>query len=666
MRNRILTALLCVALPLSSGAQTFEESVTISWIEVPVTVIGRDGAPVRGLTRDHFELYDGGEKRVIESIDVIDFSSPAAAVPQLHPEARRKFLLLFDLSYSSPMSLAKAQEAARDFAARSIGQRDLVAVGCIDADRGVRFLTAFTTDRNALAGAIADPRNFQAFDPLQIAGDPSPPPQRASIGETEGSRREADAAADLERMQAKMDREHQRNRIRRQVDLLGNAARALQGLAGRKHMVLLSEGFDPRLVTGRDASESHEQFMDDHAVTTGEVWKVDSDQRFGHAGSQRAIAEMAEAFRRADVVLHAVDILGVRVRNEVRGGSVLNSNEGLFLLANAAGGTVFRNSNDIAGEFGRLIAQQELIYVIGFRAPAGKAGEFNELKVRLIGVPGARVQHRGGYYGAGSESAVERSLSAAEVIINDIPQRDIALSTLVRPFPTDAGAQVPVIVEIAGADLVRHARNARATTDILVYAFDADGLVRDSAFQRVTLDMAQVSERLLRDGIRFYATLDLPPGPHAIKTLVRIEESEKKGFQRTDLTVAPPGDAVLLEPLFFGEPGDWIMVKAANEDPKRRYPFVLGGESFIPAARAELRAGAGARFAVFVYNAAPDEMVWEITPAASLVSRTDTAESSAFVFALDAVAAGTRELAVTIRKRGSAEQRHVSIPLFVR
>lgn len=658
-----LALLLVATLPLF--AQKFEEKVTVTYVEVPVTVLGRDNAPVRGLTRANFEVRDDGERREIESFDAIDFAAEGGAgakvISPLNPASRRNFLLLFDLSYSNQHTIARAQDAARDFVARSIGRRDAVGVGVIDIDHGFRFLTAFTTDRTLLTAAIAEPRNFRAADPLQIASSTTMlvEPQGGMGQVRQGQDIALENMRDVARLSGRMDDSYKRTRLRKQVEMLGEVARTLQRLAGRKHLVLLSEGFDPRLVQGRAAGATENQVEEDQAAEHGEMWKIDSDLRFGSADSQKAIQLMAEQFRRSDVILHAVDIQGVRVANDAKGGAKFNSNEGLFILANSTGGTVFRNSNDITAEFDRLARQHDVVYVLGFRAPVGRAGQFHDLKVKLVNVPAARVQHRGGYYDAGTESLLERSLSTAEVIVNDIPQMDVGLHALAAAFP---GGSVPVVLEIAGPDLVKHAKNNRATTDMFLYAFDEQGIVRDSLFQRVTLDMAQAGEQLRDAGVRFYGTLQLPPGKYALKSLVRISETDRKGFQRIDLEVPAEGDVSMVRPLFFAEAGNWVMVKAARDDPKAPYPFIVGENAFIPAARAMLRKGEPRLFTVFVYNAGADELTWEIAPEAKLVSQAD----GKYVFALEKVPADAKELAVTIRRKGSGDARTLTVPIEIR
>jgi VWFA-related protein len=669
MPNRF--ALVLLLLPVTAFAQ-FGEKVEVNYLEVPVTVLGRDGAPVRNLTKANFEVYDKGEKRTIESFDAIDFSSVEVmhAVSPLNPASRRNFLLLFDLSYSTPTSIARAQEAARNFVARSVGKRDLVGIGVINVDRGFRLLTAFTTDRTLLAAAIADPANFRAFDPLQIGSTADVIFDATSAGAAGGRTERAtdpggEVVADLKRAVQAADDSYRRTRVTKQVDSLGDIARSLQKLAGRKHIVLLSEGFDPRLVQGRMVGDSAEQTEENQAVSIGEVWKVDSDKRFGHAGAQRSIQLMAEQFARADVVLHAVDIQGVRMQQDVRGGAKVNSNDGLFLLANATGGEVFRNSNDLSSGFDSLIRQQEVVYVLGFRVPTSgsKPGDFRDLKVKLVNVPGARVSHRDGYYTTGAESNIERSLTTAEIILNDIPASDLDVAAMAAAFPAgEKYAQVPVILEISGPDLIRAAKNNIASTDIFIYAFDEDGLVRDHIFQPMRFDMAKVGDRLNAAGVKFYGTLMLPPGRYALKSLVRVAETDNKTFHRIDVTVPESGDVAVLQPMFFAEAGNWVMVKTEpKQKGKTPYPFVLNGETFIPEARATIREGR--QFTVWVWNATPDELSWETAPAAKLVSQTEGTAMTKLVFELGQVPSGARELGVTIRKKGSNDERRVSVPV---
>ncbi|HYR27887.1 MAG TPA: hypothetical protein VEU30_05445, partial [Thermoanaerobaculia bacterium] len=213
---------------------------------------------------------------------------------------------------------------------------------------------------------------------------------------------------------------------------------------------------------------------------------------------------------------------------------------------------------------------------------------------------------------------------------------------------------------------IRAARNNVASTDIFIYAFDDQGIVRDQLHQRMKFEIATAGEKLKAGGVKYYGTLHLQPGKYAVKTLVRVGESDKKAYRRIDVNVPAAGDVAVLQPFFFAEAGEWVMVKGDSRlQGTTPYPFILNGQSFIPAARATLRKGEPRQFTVWVWNAKPDELSWEIAPEAKLVSETESSTMAKFVFELPDVPANTSELGVTIRKKDSNDERRVVLPVRV-
>ncbi|MCU1246479.1 MAG: VWFA-related protein [Acidobacteria bacterium] len=671
MRPLLPLSAVLLVVALSAAAQV-RESVTVSVVEVPVTVVDKAGNPIRGLTAANFQILDEGQHRDITSFEQIDFRSQESmkAVSPLNPAARRNFLLLFDLSYSNPTAIGRAQKAARDFIARGAQQRDRVAVGTVDADKGFRLLTAFTTDRKLLLSAIASPRAFRGSDPLQIASTASITLETPAVvlgPQGEGRGLAADNMVDIVRGSKRNDSSFRRQRVERQMSALADLAAALRGLSGQKHVVLLSEGFDPAVVQGR-GQVSQESLEENEAVERGEVWKVDNDARYGNSTSLTLLRRMAETFKRSDVILHAVDIQGLRVDNDAETGRRVNSNDGLYLLAESTGGTVMKNSNDMSGNLERMARSQEVVYVASFRAPSGQPGKFHNLKVKLLNVPGGHLQHRAGYYEAGAETSVERSLSSAEVVLNDIAQSDIHVAALAAPFLTSGkNSQVPVILEIDGPDLLKAAGGQPALVDILVYAFDEEGIVRDRLFDRLRIQPKEAGEQLRRSGVKNYGTLSLPPGNYAIKGLVRVLESDLKGFVRRDIVVADAGEVAISQPLFIEPAGQWLMVKGRSNDKSGApYPFEVNGESFIPSATVAMKSGQPRRFVVFVQNAEPDELTLETLPQARLLTQLRSESGGTkLVFQLDQAAANTDMQSIIVRRKGSADERKSSIPLVV-
>ena len=673
-----------IALPLlliaTAAVAQVSETIEVHLVEVPVTVVDRSGHALRGLTRENFRLFDHGIPREISSFDAIDFAAEGVGkrVSPLNPAARRSFLLLFDLSFTSPVGFRKAQAAARKFLAHGLQQRDLAAVGTIDVSRGARMVTSFTTDRTLLAAAIANPRNFVASDPLQIAGTDSleTTSDQGLTQELSAGRTPDDLSADVARQNRRLNDLYNRSRVERQMQLLGAMARTLRRMPGRKQVIFLSEGFDPRLVRGRDVRSIAESAEEDLQITSGQIWRVDSDARYGSSTSMTILQEMARAFRDSDVVLHAVDIQGVRVQNDLSGSRV-NSNDALHMLSRPTGGEVFKNSNDINAGLQSMLRRQEVVYVLGFTAPAANDGRFHELKVRLAGVNGAQLFHRAGYFDDGAETAVERSLTNAEIILNDIPQTGVRVAALTSAFPAPAHrGLVPVVVEIAGPDLIGRKSEAIGV-DLYVYAFDEEGIVRDRCSQHIDLDTVRAGTRLRQGGVKFYATLSLPAGKYAVKTLVRLSD-DRRGYVRSDVEVPGDDEVALLPPLFMNDPRPWILVRGAMHDGGAPYPFQIAGEPFMPSVSGQLIEGQPREYAVFVLNATADELTWEtlLTDAAgrqTMVMPTlvrqlqaETMTKMVFRYPAQAVSEGSGRMDLVVHKKGSADERRSSIALRVR
>jgi hypothetical protein len=376
-------------------------------------------------------------------------------------------------------------------------------------------------------------------------------------------------------------------------------------------------------------------------------------------------------------VLNSVDIQGVRVQNNVTEGAFINSNDALHLIARPTGGEVFKNSNDINNDIARILRRQEVVYVLGFYVPADNRGRFHDIKVKVNGVPGAQVFNRAGYYDTGAQTPLEKSLSSAEIVLNDIPQSDIGVAALAAPFATHKNAVVPVVVEINGNDLLKSARKDAVLVEIYTYAFDDEGIVRDRMFQRLSMDVSKVGDKLHSSGVKYIATLSLPPGRYAVKTLVRTGD-DRKGFVRMDVDVPGFDDVALLPPLFIDDPERWVLVRGGSHAGDAPYPFHINGEPFVPSASVDVQNGQRRRFAVFVANADAGELAWEATVVdplgrahngdPSLVKQLQGSEMAKLLFdyAPAGLESGAATFDVTVHKNGSADARKSSVPLVVR
>lgn len=690
----LLVAVLMLGLIATANAQRVTESVQVTVVEIPVTVVDRNGTPVRNLTRNDFEIHDDGKRVPIEYFEVVDIAAVSAA-PQNDapppPVATRNFLLLFDLANSSPGTVARAAEAAKEFVTSQLGARDLAAVAVFTAQSGPRMITSFTRDRALLSNAIetlGNPKYFKVTDPLMISanrieistgGAGSSPAGEAAAAKAAGAN---DAIAEL---MAEQDRgaktqadTEARNRLKIQLQGMGAVARSLDRLKGQKQIILLSEGIDARLAQGRENLSRENTQKETEAVFSGEVWGVNQEERFGSSAVSQDVREMADLFKRSDVVMHAIDIKGLRGTSDAAAGAKKTSNEGLFLLTAPTGGTVFKNVNDMGANFTRMLQQQEVVYLLGFTARAtGKPGKFHELKVKT---KAGRVVHRAGYYEAGAKvTDLERTLGLAEIMMTDAPLTDVDITFAATPLPGPGGkARVPVLVEMPGGKLLEGVSGNAATANLYLYAFDRQGQVADYLQQRVSLDLTKAGDTVRSSGLRYFGTLRVPAGDYVLKALVRVEETGRAGFTRSDLTVPPFDTATVLPPVMFAEPANWVMLVGPSRGDDYAYPFATGDTRFIPKRIATLSGGNDYKVALFMYRVPLENL--QITPevviagtarpahSVKLLGRTSADDRGGvkllFSVKPDGIPAGEHELRFTVKTKDGA-QSVVTIPIRV-
>lgn len=633
---RRMTVLVCIFLLGGTGTSTrlfgrtevFQDRTSVVVVEVPVEVVDDEGRPVRGLTAENFEILDDGKPREVAYFEVLDRGEAAPrGVAETAVAARRHFLLLFDLSFSTPSAMLRARTAASGFLDR-LHPSDLVGVATFSLLQGPRLVVNFTPDRTQARLAIetlgAPQLTDRAPDPLGLvlsstlqdqgpSAGSAPSAEGGSRFQASQSEREQVVRQFLESAQRNVnqaDREVQANRIQGLMNGLGNLASALKAADGRKYVVYLSEGFDSRLLTGETDREMAQKAND--AIVSGEVWDVDTTELYGSGRSQNALEAMLETFRRSDCTIQAVDIGGLRGEGEAT--SAPGGQEGLFALARGTGGELYRNFNDLGQAMGRMLQRTSVTYLLSFQPEDLTAdGTFRKLKVRLRNAPrGARIVHRPGYFAPRPEAPLSREeqrLAVASDLLSTPNRGEIRVAALAVPFRRpEGGSAVPVLLEIDGASLLGGRTAGQASTEIYLYALTEQNEVEDFLYQTLTLDLAKVADRLRQGGVKFYGELSLVPGHYDLRVLVRDPASGRSGLISSPVEIPEPvaGELVVLPPLVPDSvPERWLMVRQASRggEAALEYPFVVEeGSSFVPAARPMTAAGSPMQLGVFAYD----------------------------------------------------------------
>lgn len=644
MRKAVVAAFLALAVPAVAPAaeKTFSDSTDVVAVEVPVQVL-RDGEPVRDLKADDFEVYEGRHRLPVTGFEVLDLNAvpaqPETGFKKAKPvAARRHFLLLFDLGFSSPKAIAQAREAAADLV-KDLHPVDLVAVASYTPSKGPQLLLGFTADKDQIAKALdmlGQPQMFDRVpDPLRLvlnsggfggSGGGGGGGPRGGGGGGGGGGRAAERKEALENAFGEGDtpflsaisgpmnaseRAVRQRAVTAMTRGYADLAKAMSGLYGRKYVVLFSEGFDSSLFQG--TANVDEQLSMAAASTEGAIWGVDSEQRYGSTKTTNDLEKMLEEFRRGDCVVQTVDIGGLRERGGAESQWV-GGRDSLFAIADGTGGELYENFNDLSAAMSQMLNRTSVTYVLAFQ-PEGlkRDGSYHRLRVELKNAPkGTRLVHRPGYYAPrpyGEQSGTEKMLQAAQQVMAGTEGKSgIPVSVLAAPFAAAGGqAYVPVLLEVPGpALLAGQPAGQPLPAEIYVYAMDSAGAVKDFVSQTIGLDLAKVETALRQSGLKFFGHLDLAPGDYSVRVLVRNGATGAAGLEVATVHVPSfaAADPVLLPALFPEPAGKWLIVREAVKegDPQVPYPFMAGEQPYIPASKPVLGPGEEAAVSLVGYH----------------------------------------------------------------
>jgi VWFA-related protein len=588
----------------------WSERLDVQVVEIPAQV-SRRGEPVVGLRASDFRLFENGEHREIVALDEIDLSDtlePANAdphQPQLGPPvaARRHLVLVFDLALSHPATIAAAQKAAQG-TLLLLHPTDLVAVAALSRASGPRMVLGFTTDRE------------QLFRAVQALANPGPEPNEDPLGLLLGRPTETTPAAErpeVHRGQAVDRRSRSRSiwrgdseqRVADVEGLLGSLEALGEGLLavqGRKHVLLLSEGFDASLLFGADDPQRLRRLA--AASVGGAHSQVDDRERFGSAELRRAADSTIEVLRKAGATLAALDLGGIGTRGEAPGF------ESLRYLASGTGGHVATNSNDFGSALAELLEHSRHTYLLAFvPGPASGESSFREIRVELAGESkGTEIRHLPGYFPRGHWPRLNdlgRRLSTAQEIVAGRGGGAVTVGLLAAALPAGAASArtwVPVIVEVDGSELLALADGGLIPLEILGYALDSEGRTRDFFARNLALDLAAAEPRLRTGPLSYLGHFELEPGAYTIRVLVRGGTAGVSGMAVWPLTVPSSGVPAVLPPFFpvDADSGVRLAQPAAEWPAGASYPFTVSGRAVAARTLPEVVVGDQIEFHVLV------------------------------------------------------------------
>jgi VWFA-related protein len=594
----------------------------ISLVLLPVFVMDRDGKAARGLWPEDFEVREDGRRARIVSFRYVDTTEAGEEVEvPLASAARRRFLLLFDKSFTDPSGLRRARRAAGDFVRRRLAASDLAGVATFDINKGLRVVAGFTDDRALLAHAIDSlgvPSLTRISDPLALAADLGV----NDIARTTTDTVETTPQAMLDdvlkvivgRMRASEERIYLQN-VERLLGGLDALAGALRGIQGRKQLVYFSAGFDGRLLAGQWGSEQRDAA---EAVMRGRIWDVDGETRYGDSRLRDGLRDVTRSLAAADTVVHSIDVTGLgsdRSLSQTQQAGEdtardTSNRESLNYLAIETGGRLFKDTNDLDRPLAEMLEMTSRYYVLGIQPEHERGpGSFHKLKVK-VDRKGVKLSHRPGYFehaAAAAETPLQRQFDLAELVVTGEGRNELPFTSLCLPFPRPGEQQTLGLVVQVPRGSLRWVKGEPVSVEVYAYAVARDGTVRDHLAQLVRVDPARADPDDQTSGISLFGTLSVPPGQYTIRMMVREGETGHSAVRFLDLTVPPyEGRAAFaLPPLIMDDAGRWVSLDigaGTMTTPEATPPFRLQAEPFVPRTSFEVHPDTAERLALIVWD----------------------------------------------------------------
>ena len=552
----------------------------IELVTVDVVAVDKSGRAVAGLGQYDFTVLEDGVPQAITSFQAVVL--PPAPAERRAPVARprvssnvgpeapptRTFLLFFDDIHLSPGLSVAAKAAVGEFL--RTGVRDGDRVSLLAASGAVWWSARMPQDKDELVAILkrldgrliaeASPDRVTEYEAMRIVEYDDP-----DVGYQVQRRFDAYGTAGREKSGDRLYRDttdrtsvvglidpyvrsravdvHRQATERRRITMrtMTRALQSLAGVKGRKSMILVSGGF------------IYEPDFKDMKTLLDASMRVNVPIHFIDARGLKALpdfmtAEYASGFDITDTVAVLADIT--------------REAEGSENVALDTGGLVVKNTNDLASGIGRVAAESQAYYLIGY-TPSNTArdGKFRKIAVKLNAVrgKGVKLRARRGYFAPqdGRESQVARKGSDPEIgraLDSPFERRELPLRVSALSFDETSINRINVLItaEIGVGELQLVEKDGRMTGD-LAFLIEAQHRETGEFFgvdEKIEIALLPESfKRLRRTGYIVSREFGLPQGSFQAKLVVRELSSGRIGSVIHDFDVPGPTSFRLSTPV---------------------------------------------------------------------------------------------------------------------
>jgi VWFA-related protein len=627
---------------------------SVEQVVVDAVVLDGNGAPVSSLARDDFLVAEDGKPQAVASFEAVEVrAEPGERQPGAasrvrmatnavldSPAPRRTIVIVFDDLGLGPPQGERARGAVGAFVrAEVVGGDQCALVSTSGHDRWVARTREEIEDLlDVLARlkglAVSDPSADLMTDAeacrIHVRRDARTIALVAERYQAAGVPLAGQAAEQLVSADAASTCQRATARARQVLETLGRSARSLQGVRGRKAVVLVSPGIllDAGMPEYRRLLEAcREANVAVYFLDAAGLEAPPTNLAVSPVSPFRALSGQpppAEGGADQEILAGAFATPGHDAAAVTAG------------LADETGGFTVRDTNDLAGGLGRIARDVRAYYLLGYVStnPA-RDGRYRRITVRLSerGGPsrkGWRVRARRGYDAPNDADAALaparpeqelRRILDSPVDRSDVPLR-LAAYTL-EDSPEKPGTIRCVVVTEVDTRALAPARKGGqpgdAGLDVAYETLPRDGGPGERVVKRVRPRAGKAPGWLT-----VAQEMALPPGVHRVTVAVRDVASGRSGSVSMRLDLPPTGIFRVSTPVVWAprraggaglppaasagareftptdRPQVAFTVYGARSDPGSGQPRLSVGYAVVPAG--DEAAAAGARFA----RVAPD------------------------------------------------------------
>ena len=509
-----------------------EVKVTLKLIQVYVT--DKKGNPILDLGKNHFVVFDNGQKQSLTEFERHVLSLPsgkkevlrekiietqASAGRELSP---RKFFLFFDFAFNNAIGLEKTKQAALHFIDSQLQPTDEVGVLSYSATKSLRLHEYLMTDHRKVRDIV------QAFGMKEIAGraedfeakywsllkeeNPKDASSSGYVFDPDEQRKKELGFLRNQREEAKLQTY---NFVRKMTDL----AKALRYVPGHKSIIFFSSGVPYSVFSGIPAPEISPDQTSQDSLTWG-MENTDQPERFESSHLSSRYEDMLKELSAANCAFYALDTQELS--------STLTSvvqTRGAFTLqkmTSATGGKYFGNINNYRQHIEKIQDLTGCYYVLGYYVDDNWDGAYHKIKVEVT-KPGCEVHAQKGYFNPKpfkEYNRLERMLHLVDLALSNEPlfQTPVRFPLAILPYLPDGKGNLCLAAEIP-LDKIQ---------EILAGKIEIISVVFDEKENIVTLKREQRRKtEFAGDNFSYIVSFSLSPGLYKLRLVIRNLETGK-------------------------------------------------------------------------------------------------------------------------------------------